>query len=144
MLKAEQEPRPRAHVWYERIVQRLYESIGRRWVATRRPNIGDLLAVAENSVVHRNGRKFRNDLEHYDERLFRWLRRTGVQVAIMDFNVMPKRAVHLGGNQIFVRNLDPATHEFTLTDRDLELKPLVNELQRIQGKAKQWIQQNVR
>ena len=90
------------------------------------------------------GRAGRGYANPNDERLIRWLRRTGPDVVIMDFNVMPKRAVRFGGNQIFVRNLDPATHEFTLADRDLELKPLVDELERIRAIAERWVTQNVR
>lgn len=145
MLKAEQQPRERARVWSERILRQLSRLIGRTWVFQRRLTIGDLLAVADHSLVHRDGRKFRNDLEHYDERLLRWLLRTGPQVTIMDFNVMPKGAVRLGAgaNQVVVRNLNPSTHVFTLADRDLELKPLVDELRRIQGIAEHWVRENV-
>jgi hypothetical protein len=143
MLRADQDPSSRARALHQRMKNWLYRLMGRRLSLVRRPTIGDLLDVPRAPVVHRDGRRFRNDVEHYDERLLRWLRRTGAQVTILDFNVMPKNAVRLAGNHIFVRNLDPNTLEFTLADRDLPLAPLVVELQRIQEAANNWIAQNV-
>lgn len=88
VLQAKAEPRLlEAHAqtfrWLRRLLRRLDRMRPRR-------TIGDMLGVEVNSVVHREARRFRNNLEHYDEGLLRWLRRSGPRVSIADFNVMPK------------------------------------------------------
>lgn len=142
MLRAEQEPRSLAGI--ERRLPRcclpLLRSIG---LLDRRPTVGEMLRVANTSLVHRDGRRFRNDLEHYDERLLRWLRRMGGKGAIMDFNVAPKNAIVVRGmKSIVVRQLDPHTHVFTFSGKDLDLRLLVEEVECIQTAASRWLKDN--
>ncbi len=136
MLQALHEPQPMLK--YEFEWRAVYARL-RRWGLVRRgPTIGDLLEIRKSSAVHHRGRKFRNDLEHYDQRLFEWLSKHGPAVNIGDFNVMPKAAVR-GLNLIYVRNLDPTTNTFTFVDKDLDLNALVAELDRIRGTADRYI-----
>lgn len=134
MLQAEQEPRPigRLESGWRTVFGWL-----RRWrLYKRRPTIGDLLGIDKSSAVHNEGREFRNNLEHYEHRLFKWLSNHGVQVGIGDFNVMPKSAVQAPkGAFIYVRNLDPKTQTFTFVDKDLDLRALVDELVKIKATA---------
>lgn len=144
VLRAKQEPTVLdAHGHRIRWLSRILRKIDRLWP---RPTIGRMLGIDRSSVVNHAARQFRNSLEHYDEGLIRWLRRTGPVVNIMDFNLMPKSAIQFGGNAkaIFVRNLNPQTNVFTLTDKDLALQPVVDELIRIQAIAQSWLGANVR
>jgi hypothetical protein len=141
VLRAHEEPGPLAsHAntfrWLRRVL---------KWIDRKRPRrtIGEMLGVDTTSIIHREARRFRNSLEHYDEGLLRWLRKSGAQVNIADFNIMPKTAIQGLARPIFVRNLDPQTNVFTLADRDLALEPVLDELTQIQGVAQTWIDANV-
>lgn len=137
MLDAEQERRRLTGIEQRlpRWCRRLLRTLG---FLDSRPTIGDMLGIADISIVHKDGRRFRNDLEHYDERLLRWLRRVGPKGNIMDFNIAPKGGIVFPG-AIVVRHLDPSTHHFTFSGKDLDLKLLIDELQHIQGIANAWL-----
>ena len=138
MLQAEQEPRPIERFEYGwRAVFRWL----RRWeFYTSKPTIGDLLGVRKRSSVHHEGRQFRNNLEHYDQRLFGWLSKHGVKIGIGDYNVMPKSAIRAPkGSLIYIRNLDPNAQTFTFVDKDLNLQALNGELDRIKAIADEYI-----
>lgn len=141
VLRAKEEPTVlHAYAPRFRFLRRILRKMDR---ARPRRTIGDMIGVDGASVVHREARRFRNNLEHYDEGLLTWLRRTGPNVVIADFNVMPKQAIQGGGRQIFARNLNPQTNVFTLADKDLELQPVVEELSRIQDLAQRWLDANI-
>lgn len=99
--------------------------------------IGNVLNILENSIIH--NRDFRNHLEHYDERLKKWIREKGVNANIGTYNVMPKNAVQIT-NMVFVTNYDPATNVFTFVDQDLNLSKLFTEVQKIKSIADTWVE----
>lgn len=139
MLQAEQEPQPLSKLQYNwRAVFRFLQRTGIYKLAV---TIGDMLGIARSSVVHQKGREFRNNLDHYDQRLFYWLKKHGPNINIGDFNVMPKSAIKLGtGVQfLYVRNLDPRTKVFTFVDKDLDLSVLHKECLKIQLIANNWL-----
>lgn len=106
-------------------------------------NIGEILGVSKTLVIHKK-RWFRNSLEHYDERLWTWLKSYGPDVSIFDYNVMPKSAVKVAPKlkHIWVRNYDPTTNTFTFTDKDLDLSVMHKEVLDIQQLADQWVKKN--
>lgn len=142
ILRAREEPTALEHLadtfrwwpWLARLLRKLER-------AQSRPTIGDLIGVDKASLVYYEARRFRNNLEHYEEGLIRWLRKKGPDVNILDFNIMPKDAIRVR-NGIFVRNLNPNTGIFTLADKDLNVPTVVDELKRIQGIARKWLDDN--
>lgn len=105
--------------------------------------IGEILGVSKTLVIHKR-RWFRNSLEHYDERLWTWLKTYGPDVLIFDYNVMPKSAVKVApaSKHIWVRNYDPVSNTFTFTDKDLDLSEMSKEVLDIQQIADQWVKNN--
>ncbi len=98
--------------------------------------IGSILEVSENSVVHK--RKFRNHLEHYDERLKEWIGRLAEGAIIGTYNIGPKSAIK-ADNIVFVNHYNPSNKTFTFVDRDLNLEELFNEVSRIKKLADSWV-----
>lgn len=139
MLQAEQEPGHSSKFregWRD-----VYRWLRRFGLFKPKSTIGDILAFPSSSVIHREGREFRNNLEHYDQRLFKWLRKYGPKVNIADFNVMPKAAIAFNPNSpvIYIRNLDLAAQLFTFVDKDLDLAELREELLKIKVVADEWL-----
>ena len=99
--------------------------------------IGDAIGVGAASVIH--GLRFRNHLEHYDERLKKWIRTFGADSSIGTYNIGPKSALKIPG-MIFVSHYDPATHTFTFVNEDFDLSKLHSEALRIKTLADQWVE----
>lgn len=99
-------------------------------------SIGDILAIAMGSVVH--NRRFRNNLEHYDERLKRWIQQYAAGAAVGTYNIGPK-AMFQVANMIYVSHYDPATSTFTFVNEDFDLNVLYQEVQRIKDIAGAWV-----
>lgn len=97
--------------------------------------IGDILGIPNTSLIHR--RKFRNHLEHYDERLRKWIKSFAAGANIGTYNIGPKSAVQLQ-NMIFVSHYDPDRKIFTFVDEDFDLSLLFVEVQRIKNIADEW------
>lgn len=106
-------------------------------------SMGEILGVPRGLAIHKK-RWFRNSLEHYDERLWTWLKGYGPDVSIFDYNVMPKSAIKVAPNlkHIWVRNYDPMTNTFTFTGKDLDISVMHKEILDIQRLADQWVKQN--
>ena len=99
-------------------------------------SIGDILGVPNASLIHK--RVFRNHLEHYNERLKRWIKKYGVNKTFGTYNVAPKSAFQIP-NMVFVSNYDPQSHIFTFVDDDFNLYDLFVEAQRIKDIAGNWV-----
>lgn len=99
-------------------------------------SIGDVLGIASSSAIH--NRKFRNSLEHYDERLKKWIRERGVNVNIGAYNIGPKSAIQIP-DLIFVSHYDPTSKIFTFVNEDFDLGALHKEVRRIRGIADAWV-----
>ena len=97
--------------------------------------IGDVLGISHTSLIHK--RKFRNHLEHYDERLKKWIRRFAAGANIGAYNIGLKSAIQLP-NMIFVSHYDPGSKIFTFVDEDFDLNSLFEEVQRIHDIADKW------
>lgn len=102
-------------------------------------SIGDILGIPETSLVH--NRKFRNHLEHYDERLREWIKKAVMGRAIGTYNIGPKSMIGIP-NMIFVSHYDPTNDTFTFVDEDFKLGELNNELIRIKALADKWVKKN--
>ena len=99
-------------------------------------SIGSVLNIADNSMIHE--RKFRNHLEHFDERIKRWIGKFAAGANIGTYNIDPKSAIQIPG-MIFVSHYDPNTHTFTFIDEGFDLSRLYGEVKRIKGIAYEWI-----
>ncbi len=98
--------------------------------------IGDIISVPKKSVIH--DRTFRNHLEHYDERLKKWIREKGLNSAIGTYNIGPKSAFNVEG-MVLVSHYDDTTKIFTFVDEDVNLTDLYNEVTDIKLKADNWV-----
>lgn len=91
----------------------------------------------------RNGRqvkrlKFRNHLEHYDDRLEEWALESKSR-NIVDMNIMPRTAITGLEKKAFHRNLDPTGKEFYFRDEDYNLSCVARELKNIEIAAQNWL-----
>ena len=100
--------------------------------------IADVLGIDDSSPIH--NRTFRNHLEHYDERLKKWIQEKGLNASIGTYNVGPKSAINVG-NFVYVSHYDPKTTTFTFVDEDLDLGPLIVEVEKIKRTADSWVQE---
>jgi hypothetical protein len=99
--------------------------------------IGDILGVTKNSNIH--NRRFRNHLEHYDERLKDWIREKGINSNIGTYNIGPKQMIQIP-NMIFVSHYDPSNNTFTFVNEDFDLGILYQEIQKIKIRINTWLQ----
>lgn len=100
-------------------------------------SIGDILNIPKSSIIH--NRRFRNHLEHYDERLKKWIKEKGINSAIGTYNIGPKSMIGIP-NMIFVSHYDPHDNTFTFVNEDFDLGVLYQDVQRIKGIADAWVQ----
>ena len=98
--------------------------------------IGDVLEIPTSSIIH--NRKFRNNLEHYDERLKKWIKEKGINVSIGTYNIGPKSMIQIP-NMIFVSHYDPTNNIFTFVNKDFNLGDLYDEVTRIKSLADKWV-----
>jgi hypothetical protein len=102
-------------------------------------SIGGILGISEESAIHK--REFRNNLEHYDERLKRWIRQHGADVNIGTYNIGPREEFDRR-NILCVSHFDPSTKMFTFVNEDFDLQALFNEVSRIKHVADVWVATN--
>jgi hypothetical protein len=98
--------------------------------------VGDELGITESSPIH--DRRLRNNLEHYDERLQKWITDQGPRANIGTYNIGPRSAFQISG-LVYVTHYDPATKTFTFVNEDFDLTVLDTEIQRIQNTADAWV-----
>jgi len=101
--------------------------------------IGDVLEIPKNSDIH--NRKFRNHLEHYDERLKNWIREKGINANIGTYNIGPKSMIQIP-NMVFVSHYDPTNDTFTFVNEDFDLGKLFSEVVRIKDLADLYVKTN--
>jgi hypothetical protein len=99
--------------------------------------IGDILGISKNSDIH--NRKFRNHLEHYDERLKMWIKEKGVNANIGTYNIGPKSMIKIP-NIVFVSHYDPTDNVFTFVNEDIKLNDLFKEVIKIKELANNWVE----
>jgi hypothetical protein len=97
-------------------------------------SIETILQIAP-TVIH--NRRFRNNLEHYDERLKGWIAQYAAGANIGTNNIGPKAALKIP-NMIFVSHYDPTDRTFTFVNEDFDLALLYKESQAIRGIADKW------
>jgi hypothetical protein len=102
-------------------------------------SIGDFLNVLKSSDIH--NRKFRNNLEHYDERLKKWIREKGINVSIGTYNIGPKSMIQIP-NMVFVSHYDPTNNTFTFVNEDFDLGKLFTEVQKLKNITDLYIKTN--
>jgi hypothetical protein len=98
--------------------------------------LGKILSVSDNSPIH--DRTSRNHLEHYDDRLQKWIRAKGLDATIGSYNIGPKSALDIP-NMVLVSHFDPSTNIFTFVDEDFDLAILFTETQSIKSNANKWV-----
>jgi hypothetical protein len=99
--------------------------------------ISDVLGILSTSVIHK--RKFRNNLEHYDSELKKWIwREDALNRTIGTYNIGPKASYQIP-NMLYVSHYDQITKIFTFVNKDFNLKELFDESQRIMTITDQWI-----
>lgn len=99
-------------------------------------SIADILNIPGSSVI--NKRAFRNGLEHYDERLKKWVNQTGVGTTIVNHHIGDRQTFPIQKG-LFVSFYDPYTKIFTLVNKDFDLKALYEESQSIKQTADDWL-----
>ncbi|MGO9451461.1 MAG: hypothetical protein ACLQDV_10530 [Candidatus Binataceae bacterium] len=99
-------------------------------------SIGEILDIDASSVIHE--RKFRNGLEHYDERLKRWIGKFAAGASIGTHIVAPKAAFAVP-DMVFVSQYDPGSTVFTFLNEEFDLGVLHLEVQRIGDIVENWI-----
>lgn len=99
-------------------------------------SIGEILNIENSSIIH--NRRFRNHLEHYDERLRSWIKRFAAGANIGTYNIGPRASFNIA-NMILVSHYDPGTHIFTFLDKNFNLSELFNESQHIMTLADTWV-----
>ena len=93
--------------------------------------IGDILGVPKNSIIH--NRKFRNNLEHYDERLKKWIKQIGINANIGTCNIGPKSRIN--ASMVFISHYDPTDNTFTFVNESFDLGKMYEEVVKIKTKA---------
>lgn len=99
-------------------------------------SIGEILGISDGSVIHM--RTFRNQLEHYDERLKVWISQIPEGTRIGTYNIGPTSHINRQ-NILLVSHYDPQTKIFTFVDNDIDLEVLQNEVKRISRIADKWV-----
>lgn len=99
-------------------------------------SIGNVLGISDMSLIHQ--RKFRNNLEHYDKELKKWIKQYGVNANIGTYNIGHKSAIKIS-NLIHVGNYDPDSQIFTFVNDDFDLAGMAVEVQRIKSVANNWV-----
>ena len=103
--------------------------------ANDKDEVGRRLGIPTTSIIH--DRELRNHLEHYDERLRKWISLKGVSANIGMYNLGPKSAI--SGTLVFVTHYDPNTRIFTFVDKDFKLNTIAAEIMTIQSAADDWV-----
>ena len=94
-------------------------------------HLRQLLGVGENNPLE--DRKARNHVQHFDERLDKWVRETGGKIYI-DQNVGPYPPIK-GANEKEIRRYDPITQEFIFRSEKYEIGALVKAVADLHGRA---------
>jgi hypothetical protein len=103
---------------------------------SKKISIGHILGVVQSSPIH--NRTFRNHLEHYDDRLKKWIKRYATGAKIGTYNIGPKSAFS-SPDMILVSHYDPSNDTFTFVDEDFNLSQLSDEVKRIRQIAEKWV-----
>lgn len=94
------------------------------------------LAIGSTSPL--KDREFRNQLEHYDDRLHEWYA-TSPRKGYLDRSILPVNAVAGLPDQDRFRVIDPMTFTFYFWNRPYKLCVLRQEIERIQRAAQRWL-----
>jgi hypothetical protein len=84
-------------------------------------------------------RRVRNSLEHYDDRMDRWL--AADDATIYATGVGPPDSVG-DGTQGFMRGFDPPTMTAPVRGDSISLPELMGAVEDLSSRAKQWLQAN--
>lgn len=100
--------------------------------------IANILEIPNSFNIKK--REFRNDLEHYDDRLVKWIKERGEKVNTIDYCIGPKSAIKFGENTqyIYIRHYDGDKKIFIFCDKELYLVDLYKEIFEIGKKAETW------
>jgi hypothetical protein len=115
----------------------------RQWTLARARTLRELVGGINEQTSPLGARKVRNSFEHFDEYLDGFLfdikegRRPNV---ILDMAVVPRNSIdHDGAPPTFLRLVDNDLNEVWVLDESLAIQPLVNEVERIERIAIDWL-----
>ncbi len=106
----------------------------------RKEVLEELDLLGRDLEIHK-ARRLRNHLEHYDERLETWFKKSKVH-NYADMNIVPRSAIRGIDPKDFLRNLDPNTLRFMFQAEDYELPKLKQEIDLIKERCERWIRAN--
>lgn len=98
--------------------------------------IGEVLKVSNSSIIH--NRTFRDHLDHYYDRLKKWIGKYPADINIGTYNIGPKNSFKVG-KMLLVSHYDPDTEVFTFVDEDLNLREMHQEVSEIKVMADNWV-----
>lgn len=102
--------------------------------------IASILNISESYKIKNTN--IRNSLEHYDDRLKKWVEENKNIVMIHDYKIGLKEEINLPENSILVRHYDPEKSIFTMLEEDQNVDELFSEVIEIRSKADEWIADN--
>ena len=138
-LEAALKSRDRDRIWYS--VQSLLIAAGnvskllwssKRRVSQRREQLRSSLGVPDSSALA--PRTIRNHFEHFDERLEKWAI-ASPRKCVADSNVGPPGMISGLDAGDYLRNLEPSKLAVTFRGDTYLLKPVVDALRELHGKA---------
>lgn len=97
-------------------------------------DLADVLGIQPLPLLRDKG--FRDDLDHYDERLVAWIESVypkdpaAPRIAVTDLAIGAKVD---GPNTLYMRHYNPATKIYTFWDKELNLGTLKDEMLELQG-----------
>jgi len=121
-----------------RVIRRYLEKLGICKI-DKPDSIGEILGISGNSIIH--NRKFRNQLEHYDKELKRWIRKKGINSNIGTYNIGLKSMIQ-APNIVYISHYDPKKTTFTFINKDINLSELYTDVKRIKKLADEWVKKN--
>jgi hypothetical protein len=97
-------------------------------------DLADVLGIGPFPLLKDKG--FRDDLDHYDERLVAWIESVYPTDPAAPRTVVTDLAIGtkvVGPNTLYMRHYDPATKIYTFGGRELDLGKLKEEVIKLQG-----------
>lgn len=99
--------------------------------------IADILNIPGDLLIRDT--RFRNDLEHYDERLKSLLNESDSGFNMSDYNIKPKEDIKTEDG-VVIRHFDPNANQFTMLGKEIDLGKLYDNVnyikKRIENRAK--------
>jgi hypothetical protein len=104
-------------------------------IAARRKPLRDSIGVTDDSPLR--SVKMRNNFEHFDERIDKWWKNSTTHNSI-DYNIATRGGIQADTDPLdWFRNFDPQTTQLYFWGQELNMRELVDEIQRIVPKLQE-------